>query len=173
MDVTQDWPWSGLDCVYGEHFLEHLDIAGAFRFLVNGGRALRPGGRIRLSTPSVEWVLRTHFTFDKTGQDKRLDQTFAINRAFHGWGHRFLWSREFLETALTEVGFREVAFHAYGESGDPALRGLERHGGYRVVDGYPSVWVVEGVRGPTEPAPPSDFLKTVHDQFNRYVQSGH
>lgn len=173
MDVTQDWPWSELDYIYGEHFLEHLSLEGACRFLLNGATALRSGGRIRLSTPSVEWVLRTHFTFDATGEQQRLKQTFAINRAFHGWGHHFLYSREFLVEALTAAGFHDITFHDYGQSQDPALCGLERHGGYRVVDGYPSVWIVEAVRGAECPAPSAEFLKLIQEQFGRYVDSGH
>jgi hypothetical protein len=62
MDAAAPWPWQDrLDYVYGEHFLEHLTVPQALRFLVEAGKSLRQGGRIRLSTPSLEWVLATHF----------------------------------------------------------------------------------------------------------------
>jgi predicted SAM-dependent methyltransferase len=173
MDVTQPWPWSGeLDYVYGEHFLEHIDIGGALRFLESAGRALREGGRLRLSTPSLEWVLKTHFRFDR-GERHRLYETFAINRAFHGWGHRFLYSKPILEATLAAVGYRDLEFFNYGESHTPQLRGLERHGEWRIEDGYPSVWIVEAVRESGEIKIDQQFSELVVQHFVRYVESGH
>lgn len=53
MDATAPWPFSGLTHVFGEHFIEHLAVDQALDFLVHAGNALAPGGRIRLSTPSL------------------------------------------------------------------------------------------------------------------------
>ena len=61
--------------------------------------------------------------------------------------------------------------HAYGESEDPALRGLERHGGYQVVDGWPNVWIVEAV--PTGRPPSTDLLAEAEQEIERYRRSGH
>jgi hypothetical protein len=57
MDATEPWPFSGLTHVFGEHFIEHLEIDKAIDFLVHAGRSLAPGGRIRLSTPNLAWVM--------------------------------------------------------------------------------------------------------------------
>lgn len=173
-DVTKPWPWKNtLDYVFGEHFLEHLDILDAMAFLVEAGNALRPGGKIRLTTPSLEWVMKTHFTFDQSGMNSRVAQTFNINRAFHGWGHRFLYSREFLIQAVTSVGLEDPRIFNYGESDDPHLRGIERHGGWRVDEGYPSVWIIEATRGATECARESEFVSRLQNDFVRYVAAGH
>lgn len=172
-DITQPWDgFSDVTHVYGEHFLEHLDPGPAIDFLVNARRAMTDDGRLRLTTPSVEWVVRTHF--DPGGENKRVfEQTFDLNRAFHGWGHRFLWSRPMLVEALIAVGYADVAFFSYGQSDDPRLCGVEQHGGYSVAQGFPSVWIVEARRGSERPDAIEAFRQAVHERFVRYVQAGH
>jgi predicted SAM-dependent methyltransferase len=171
LDVTERWPFEGLDLVYAEHFLEHLAPRGALAFLTNALGALRVGGAIRLSTPGLEWVVRTHFTFEDDPEKQRL-QTFATNRAFHGWGHQFLYSRATLEWVLSGVGFSQVEFFDYGESHTPEFVGIERHGGFSKSSGFPSVWVVEARRGP-DAAPDPALAEAFTEHFIRYVESGH
>lgn len=173
MDATQPWPFRDLTHVFGEHFIEHLDVDKAIDFLVHAGGSLAPGGRIRLSTPNLAWVVRTHFSLEPAGEEKRLKETLDLNRAFHGWGHRFLWSEEMLTGVMAMVGYEEVELFAYGDSHDPELVGLERHGGYSVVDGHPSVIVVEAVRGgqPIERNPHIDAW--IEHEFLRHVRGGH
>jgi predicted SAM-dependent methyltransferase len=174
LDATQPWPWSGLEAVYGEHFLEHLPLEGALDFLDQAAAHLRPGGILRLSTPSIEWVWATHLSLDPADDPRRrIAQTYAANRAFHGWGHRFLYSQAMLERLLVSAGFVDLSWHAFGESEVPGLRGLERHGGYTVRDGWPSVWIVEAVRGERVGAIPSEVRAEAEEQFVRYVRGGH
>lgn len=174
MDVTQSWPWKDtLDYVYGEHFLEHLTISQAIDFLVEAGNALHVGGKIRLSTPSVEWVLKTHFTFVEVPTATKLDQTWAINRAFKGWGHQFLYSKEMLADMLGALGFQDLHFFDYGVSSDPVLAGLERHGGWQIDCGYPSVWVVEAMRDKLPIVRNAIFCAEMEQKFLRHVESGH
>lgn len=174
MDVTRPWPWKNIvDYVFGEHFLEHLTVQQAQDFLVEAGKALCIGGKIRLSTPSLEWVLKTHFKFEDSPADMKLDQTWAINRAFRGWGHQFLYSKEMLVRILESTGFQRVQFFDYGISDDPLLANLERHGGWQIEHGYPSVWVVEATRGELPIAKNRDFSADMDLKFLRYVESGH
>jgi hypothetical protein len=170
VDVTEPWPWRGLDYVYGEHFLEHLALDGAVRFLAEARTGLRPGGVLRLSTPGLEWVWRTHF--DPAGADpgRQVEATFRANRAFYGWGHRFLYSRPMLEHVLVASGFSDLTFHRFGESDEPELRGLERHGSFEVVDGWPNVWIVEARPGGTAS---DDILAEVERELERFRRSGH
>jgi predicted SAM-dependent methyltransferase len=174
VDATKPWPWSNVDAVFGEHFLEHLPVEDALTFLELAAANLRPGGVLRLSTPSLEWVWATHFALG-TGQtdEARIADTYRANRAFHGWGHRFLFSKPILERLLLGTGFERLTWHAYGESDEPTLRNLERHGGYQVADGWPSVWIVEAVRGAEVQPPPADLRAEVEQEFGRYVRSGH
>jgi predicted SAM-dependent methyltransferase len=170
MDVTKPWRWSAkLEYVFGEHFLEHLDVRDGLKFLHFAGLALEVGGRIRLSTPSLEHVLSTHFILANTQRD--LGQTFAINRAFHGWGHRFLYSKEMLEQCVRSAGFDDVSFHRFGESPTSALCNLERHNGDG--GGARGIWIVEAARSSNPIDLPLDLMKRAEAEFGRYVDSGH
>ncbi len=173
MDCTQPWPWQGLDYVYGEHFIEHMQVPDFIGFLVHAGASLVRGGRIRLSTPSLEWVLTTHFHPGGPADGSRIAETRAINRAFHGWGHRFLYSREMLLHILSALGFASVSFHEYGCSNNPDLSGMERHGGWSVANGFPSVWIVEASRGSQDIAESDPLRREVEESFFRYVRAGH
>lgn len=172
-DVTEPWSgFTGVTHVYGEHFLEHLTLDQAVAFLENAHGALKAKGRLRLSTPSLEWVHTTHFD---AGRDAAtiLNQTFTINRAFHGWGHRFLWSKPMIDMVLDAMGYIDVTYHDYGESYDPVLAGLEQHGGYRIDHGFPSVWIVEASPGPASTLARETLRDKLEDEFGRYVSSGH
>jgi predicted SAM-dependent methyltransferase len=174
MDATEPWPWHDrLEYVYGEHFLEHLAVPQALSFLVQAGNALELGGRIRLSTPSLEWVLKTHFSLDTHEPATRRAQTWGINRAFHGWGHQFLYSRETLVHFVTGTGFESPVIYDYGRSDIPALENLERHGGWNVTDSYPSVWIVEAVRGDTPIGLTDELQAEAETNYIAYVRAGH
>jgi predicted SAM-dependent methyltransferase len=173
MDAVQQWRWKNiLDFVYAEHFLEHLRVDEAIHFFVNAGNALRPGGTIRLSTPSLEWVLISHFTFAPPGARAR-EEAFAINRAFYGWGHRFLYSRDMLRWILAELGFSSCTFHDYGQSETPELKDLELHGGWSHYGGFPSVWIMEARRADQPVSIPAGLMETVQADFLRHVLGGH
>ena len=174
MDATEPWPFTGLTHVFGEHFLEHLEIDRAIDFLVHAGNSLGPGGRIRLSTPNLAWVMRTHFTFgDAVDTERRLHDTIKLNRGFYGWGHRFLWTAEMLTGVLVAVGYEDVELCEYGRSADPELDGLERHGNYSIADGLPSVVIVEARRGATPIARNEAVDAWIEHDFLRHVRAGH
>ena len=173
LDAVRPWRWEGvLEHVYAEHFLEHLDVADGVSFLVNAGRALKVGGHVRLSTPGLEWVMSSHFRFQPPGSEQVLD-TLRTNRAFHGWGHKFLYSRGMLEWVLTSLNFADIRFHAYGESEREIFRGIEMHGKYRIMNGYPSVWIVEATRGAAPIAADPAMLDLMTREFLNQVRGGH
>lgn len=151
LDAVQEWRWiDQLHYVYAEHFLEHLDISQAVAVLANCARSLRRGGVVRMSTPSLEWVLKSHFGFLSPTDSRQVSETIAVNRAFHGWGHKFLYSQGMLAWLFENMGFENVEFFSYGESNHETLRNLELHGGWQVQHGFPSVWIVEAT--PLKPA---------------------
>jgi predicted SAM-dependent methyltransferase len=144
LDVTQPWPFRDVEFIFAEHFLEHLTLAAGMVFLRSAREALREDGVLRLSTPNLDWVWSTHYKppHELTG-DERLRGCLEMNRAFHGWGHKFLYNFATLEQVLRTAGFRDVVQCAYGESPVVALRGLERHERHRDLPSIPSVIVVE------------------------------
>ena len=88
IDAAEPWPYTDLDFVFAEHFIEHLTLdRGLTLLIIHAGNSLRPGSVIRLSTPNIEWVMHTHFQTGQVELEKRLLDTLRTNRAFHGWGH--------------------------------------------------------------------------------------
>jgi predicted SAM-dependent methyltransferase len=174
LDATKPWPWpERLDYVYAEHFLEHLTIDQAVDFLVEAGRALRPGGRIRLSTPSLEWVLKTHFSFQPAEAPENFMEAVALNRAFYAWGHQFLYTNGTLERLMRDVGYQDVRFYPYGVSDTPAFDGLELHETEPDADGYPAQWIVEAERGERDFAAPPDLMALLDKEILEHVRPGH
>lgn len=172
-DATQPWPYSDARYVYAEHFLEHLGLDQALQFLTHAGNSLVRGGVIRLSTPNLEWVLHTHFEPGDVPFEKRLADTLRTNRAFHGWGHRFLYSRQVLAHLLESLGFLEITFCEYGASRHAELANIEKHGKYSIVGGFPSVIIVEARRGNDTIAVPDELQHYLKENYLRYVASGH
>jgi len=143
-DVRDGLPFTNADYIFAEHFIEHLRLADGLRFLRECRRALAPRGVLRLSTPNLDWVWLTHYKPpSEMTPDEELYGCLEINRAFHGWGHQFLYNRHTLKRALDSAGFERVIEHSYGESGIAELRDLERHERHRDLPGAPSVLVVE------------------------------
>jgi predicted SAM-dependent methyltransferase len=127
LDVRKGLPFANVAAIYAEHFLEHLGLEDGLAFLVECRRVLRPDGVLRLSTPNLDWVLLTHYRGPQAGDDDAREDAIRLNRAFHGWGHQFLYNRAMLASAVKSAGFARGSFCPYGESDVPQLKGLERH----------------------------------------------
>jgi predicted SAM-dependent methyltransferase len=168
MDVTKEWPFTGLEYVYGEHFLEHLELDDALHFLANAGVSLQPGGVLRQSTPNLDWAMLTQYP-DQSTVDERVMAAYRANRLFHGWGHKFLFNEPILRYFLERLGFEDIRFFDYGESDHEELRGLERHQPYEVVDGHPSVINVEAVRGEWAPAYTRELAEETRKAYRHFL----
>jgi predicted SAM-dependent methyltransferase len=142
LDVREPWPFEGVELIFAEHFIEHLTLPEGLAFLRQCRRVLRDDGVLRLSTPNLDWVWLTHYKAELTPEEQ-LVGCLELNRAFHGWGHRFLYNLRTLTLALEAAGFGTVEAKEYGQSGHAALRGLERHERHGDLPGAPSVVVVE------------------------------
>ena len=141
-DVTEGLRFSGAEAIYAEHFLEHLPVDAALGFLREAHRALAPGGWLRLSTPNLDWIWITHYRPEALGEEKIL-RTVRTNRAFYGWQHRFLWSRDLLAEALVACGFAAPRWCRWGESELPVFHGIERHETYPDEPHLPHVLIAE------------------------------
>lgn len=173
MDASEPWPYVDLDYVFAEHFIEHLALDRALQFLVHAGNSLRVGGVIRLSTPNLEWVIHTHFQTGQVDVGKRLMDTLRTNRAFHGWGHHFLYSKEMLLHLMQKIGYEEIVFCHYRQSSHSSLNNLEKHGNFSISGGFPSVMITEAARGQTSLGLPSDLIAYLEENYLRYVAAVH
>ncbi|HEY4573007.1 MAG TPA: methyltransferase domain-containing protein [Thermoanaerobaculia bacterium] len=149
-DVTRGLDFAAAEAVFSEHFLEHLAIDDALRFLLEAHRVLMDGGWVRLTTPNLDWVWLTHYKLAGEAVARR-EAALAINRAFRGWRHQFLWNREMLAEALAACGFEAVRWCRRGESELPFFRGLEHHDTYGDDEETPHILIVEARKG--EPRP--------------------
>lgn len=135
-------PDNSLNYVYAEQVIEHLPFDGGMVMLRESHRVLAPGGKLRLATPDLRQLLAL-FDQNETEAERRFmiaqlkmqglnvkepeRPLFIMNVYFHEWGHRFLYDRQTLQSALESVGFRDVRFVRHNESDDPELRNVERH----------------------------------------------
>ncbi|HYK43402.1 MAG TPA: hypothetical protein VE007_13525 [Thermoanaerobaculia bacterium] len=160
LDVTEGLPFENASTIYAEHFLEHLSLDHGLAFLAECRRALSDDGILRLSTPNLDWVYLTHYRVSSWKDDgESLVDCLQLNRAFHGWGHQFLYNRVMLSGALRAAGFERVVFQRYGQSDVDELKGLERHETWEDTPELPHVLIAEA-SGRRQPAPLPEKLLT-------------
>jgi len=166
LDVRHGLPFADVATIYAEHFLEHLSLDEGLAFLAECRRVLSDDGVLRLSTPSLDWVLTTHYRWGDAADEDRRNDCIRLNRAFHGWGHQFLYNRPMLSATLRAAGFARAVFRSYGESERPELQGLERHETWNDTPELPHVIVVEAT-GRAQPGRlPPDLLQELRVALN-------
>jgi predicted SAM-dependent methyltransferase len=134
-------PAASFDLVYTEHMIEHIPYRDAQACLRECLRVLRPGGCVRVATPSVERLLELygeqtdlHRRYVRWSLETFVEDAdallpgFVLNNFFRNWGHEFVYDRDTLRHALETAGFTDVREWNVGESDNPELVGLERHG---------------------------------------------
>ena len=115
-----------IELIYSEHVLEHFDYGVAARLLAECRRVLRPGGRLRVAVPDLDRLIRHYAELDgrawndqdwvrwPSERDQIDSPARMLNRAFRGWGHRFLYDEAELVRQLRAAGFGEVSRVALG-----------------------------------------------------------
>ena len=93
----------------------------------------------------------------------------AANRAFHGWGHQFIWNPEFLDETLASCGFAPVRACEYGASALEVFRGIERHEQYVDEPGLPHVIIREGQKSAPQPVRLAALRAQIHEQFLNHL----
>lgn len=136
-DLRRPLPLPSGSCalVHSEHVLEHFDVRAGGRLLRECHRVLAPGGTLRVSMPSLGFVLTRATSAGDGWRDQewlRLPAYASIatraemlNAAFRYWGHQWLYDEEELRRRLLEAGFTCIELRALGESPIEALRGRE------------------------------------------------
>jgi len=167
LDIREGIPYSDLEYIFAEHFIEHLAYDDAMKFLRDCRRALGDAGVLRLTTPNLDWVWMTQYHLGQWSQpSEAVRDCFWMNKAFRGWGHQFLYNAQTLTECLHDAGFATIERCAYGESRHAALRGVEHHEKYLDSPELPHLIVVEASgwrRGK------SDILEGPRDEFRAAV----
>ena len=165
LDLRKGLPYKDVSFVFAEHFIEHLPYDDALKLMRESRRVLRDDGVLRLSTPNLDWVWVTHYRLDAP-DDQQVAACFYLNRAFHGWGHQFLYNERTLTATLRDAGFANVKRVAYGESEHAELRGLERHEKSTDYGELSHILIVEAWgRGGAAP----EYLSGPREEFRRDV----
>jgi predicted SAM-dependent methyltransferase len=137
------FPSRTFDYVFSEHMIEHLDLKHGRALMGEMFRVLKPGGKLRLATPDLEFLIKLYGD-DKTKTEAQRyfirracekflpdtplqTDTMVINNAVRSWGHQFIYDFKTLRVVLEGWGFSDVVRRCVGESEDVHLRGLEHH----------------------------------------------
>ena len=116
---------------FAEDFLEHLSQVDSMLFLSECQRTLIPGGVLRLAFPGLEGVLRKHYP--------RTDWetvNIAKEEAYTRYEHLHFYSKEELTLVARHFGFNAVTFHAFGESPNESLRGVDQRAAQSSLNTY-------------------------------------
>jgi len=157
LDVRKPFPLpdASFDFVYSEHMLEHLTYDEGQRCLRESLRVLRPGGTIRIATPSLERIAGLYDAGDLEARyvrwavetlDPEVDAPLpgvVVNNFFHSWGHRFIYDPQTLRHALCQAGFVDIEERPVGE--------LEHHLAEAPEFNEYETVVLEGRRPPQAP----------------------
>jgi predicted SAM-dependent methyltransferase len=166
LDVRKGLPFRSVSAIYAEHFLEHLGLDEGLGFLKECRRVLAPSGVLRLSTPNLDWVYATHYRTSQVSAEETLHDCLQLNRAFHGWGHQFLYNRATLSAVLKAAGFATVRFQRYGQSDVAELSGIERHQTWVDTPELPHVLIAEASGQAAEEPLPATMLKEFREAIN-------
>lgn len=141
-------PEKSFDYIYCEHMIEHVPFRGGVAMLLECNRILKPGGVVRIVTPSIGFLLGVISPDRNTLQEEYLEWSvrqfvpdapavtpaFFLNNFMRNWGHTFIYDHATLRLALRMAGFDKITEPRIGQSQHAELRGLEY--GARMCPGY-------------------------------------
>ena len=144
LDARKKLPFrdSQLCLIFNEHFISHLTLEEAERFLAECFRVLKPGGILRTTAPGLPFLAELAQSGDPGCRDYVCWATerflhvpyysacLVVNNFFYGFGYKFIYDPPTLTWMLSRAGFSRVVSAKVGESTHPELRGLEGHGKY-------------------------------------------
>jgi predicted SAM-dependent methyltransferase len=111
-----------VDFIYSSHALEHLFREDAERLLRDAYRALKPGGRLRVAVPDLEYAASLYQHGEK---ERALAFFFTPHRAGYLNHHHFMYDYELLGGHLAAVGFVEIERGGFQEGSFPDVKTLD------------------------------------------------
>ena len=133
--------------VYGEHMIGDLSFRQAGVMLRECFRTLAPGGKIRIVTPDLAFLIglyeerqpsdiqrRYMEWFSAQTKSPRSGGGFLVNYYAKAWGLEFVYDEPILREAMQTAGFSRIVRRGLNESDDAALRNLENE--ERLPDGF-------------------------------------
>jgi predicted SAM-dependent methyltransferase len=150
LDSTQPFPFNAdaFDYIFSEHMIEHVSYPHGLQMLAECHRVLKVNGKIRISTPSLRFLIDLYrenrspvqgdyikwATEQFVKAAPRSHPTFVINNFVRDWGHQFIYDEEILSASLRQAGFSAVVRCELNDSHEQRLRNLENEG--RMPSGF-------------------------------------
>lgn len=113
VNITKPLPFpdATFQYIYSEEVIEHVSREHAKHLLLECYRILMPGGRIRLTTPSLDF-------FCSAFSDSQITEG-AVNDIFYHHGHLHIYSENSLSEILVAAGFTSISFSDYRSINSP------------------------------------------------------
>ncbi len=143
LDMTQRFPIndSTFDYVFSEHTIEHFTLKEGLNILKECYRILKPGGKIRLATPDLKFLIDLYGSKKSELQKEYVNwatdeflrssnfkgDVYVINNFVRSWGHQFIYDYKSLKNSLLTSGFIKIKKYKPGISKDKELKDLEMH----------------------------------------------
>ena len=143
LDATQPFPFAdeAFTHIFSEHMIEHVPYEGGLSMLKECFRVLAPGGRIRISTPDLHFLIslldplsliergtaRAYIEWACSifNPSEPICGETVLNNFVRAWGHQYIYSRSMLHDSLRKVGFICITHYDIQKSADPAFIDLE------------------------------------------------
>lgn len=166
INILKNFPnFKKLKNVYACHFLEHLTASEGITFLKNCFDSMDKNARIRICVPDFDvWyknlekennefiqLFKTQY-LKLHPNDENLNIVVSnsfgmLTTILYGYGHKMIYSHDYLDHILKEIGFRSVERKKWGESNIDSISVLEPD-----VDTDPIIFrkveslIVEGIK---------------------------
>lgn len=146
LDASKRFPFNDctFDYVLSEHLIEHLTYQDGLRLVQECYRVLKPGGKIRISTPDLRFLIEL-YNENRTELQERYVvwavksflpdisdnfNIFVINNFFRNFGHKFIYDYKTLRNLLDYCRFVNMTQCSVGESNDKNFKAVESHNQY-------------------------------------------
>ncbi|MFH0798559.1 MAG: methyltransferase domain-containing protein [Pseudomonadota bacterium] len=107
-DLSYGAPFAdnAVDYVFSSHFLEHLSRRDGCRLIGEIYRILKPGGRVRLSVPDLDYALSL---YNRGEKELMLQNYFFVDHdGSHHSRHKYMYEYDGLKNILAENGFVDI-----------------------------------------------------------------
>ena len=116
LDITLGLPFpnDSIDGIYASHIIEHFNINNVRRLFSEFHRVLKPGGRVRIVVPSLEYAIQSYIQGDILKLSDFPEKYKSIGGRFNNSllcanQHFIMLDFSFLEELLIDSGFCSVS----------------------------------------------------------------
>lgn len=151
MDMSKPFPFQNetFRFIFMEHCFGALDFLGNAHVLTECFRALQPDGVVRISVPSLEFLInlyqnsttplhQKYIEWNQKSWNKEIVELFeeedypaemyVLGNFYRDFGLRIIYDYKGLSALLKKIGFVDIKKEQIGTSNYKELRNLEKHG---------------------------------------------